>query len=84
MVSRTFTELQELYDQFWAEDDRASLRGKAIALRERYPENSREREEQHAIVVRLHREVWLLLRDHGSKVLGDVDRVAFGATMGSK
>ena len=30
--------LQKLYDQLWAEDDRAAARQKAIALRERYPE----------------------------------------------
>jgi len=76
--------LQKFYDELWAEDDRASARAKAIALRERYPENSPEREDHHAIVAKLHREVWLLLRDRGSKVLGDVDNVAFEKVMGVK
>ena len=76
--------LQTLYDQLWAEDDRASARAKAIALRERYPENSPQREEHHAIVAKLHREVWLLLRDRGSQALGDEDRAAFEKTMGVK
>jgi len=76
--------LQKLYDQLWTEDDRASARAKAIALRERYPENSPERNEHHAIVAKLHREVWLLLRDRGSDVLGGEDRPAFEKTMGVK
>ena len=76
--------LQKLYDELWAEDDRASARAKAIALRERYPENSPERNEHHAIVAKLHREVWLLLRDRGSDVLDDVDRATFDETMGVK
>ena len=76
--------LQRFYDELWAEDDRASTRKKAIALRERYPENSPERDEHHAIVAKLHREVWLLLRDRGSEVLGAEDRAAFEKTMGVK
>ena len=76
--------LQKFYDELWVENDRASARAKAIALRERYPENSPERNEHHAIVAKLHREVWLLLRDRGSEVLGDEDRAAFEKTMGVK
>jgi hypothetical protein len=76
--------LQKVYDELWAGDDRASARAKAIALRERFPKNSPEHKEHHAIVAKLHREVWLLLRDRGSKVLGDEDRVAFEKTMGVK
>jgi hypothetical protein len=74
--------LQKLYDTLWAENDRASVRAKAIALRERYPEGSSERAEHHAIVARLHSEVWLLLRDRGSEVLGDEDRAAFAEAVG--
>ncbi|MBL7041240.1 MAG: right-handed parallel beta-helix repeat-containing protein [Pirellulaceae bacterium] len=76
--------LQKLYDELWTEDDRVSARQKAIALRERYPENSPERNKHHAIVAKLHREVWLLLRDRGSEVLTDEDRAAFEKTMGVK
>ena len=76
--------LQKLYDELWSEDDRVSARKKSIALRERYPENSPERKEHHAIVAKLHREVWLLLRARGSEVLTDEDRTAFEKTMGVK
>jgi hypothetical protein len=76
--------LQELYDQLWAEDDRASNRAKAIALRERYPENSSERAEHHATVAQLHREVWLMLRDRGRTVLGDEDRAAYDKAVNGK
>lgn len=76
--------LQKLYDELWAEGDRASVRQKAIALRERYPENSLEHKQHHAIVAKLHREVWLLLRDRGSDALNDDDRAVFEKTMGVK
>jgi len=82
--ARGLRKLQGLYDQLWAENDRASARAKAIALRERYPENSPERKEHHAIVAKLHREVWLLLRDRGSEVLIGEDRAAFAKSMGVK
>ena len=76
--------LQTLYDKLWAEEDRASVRQKAIALRERYPKNSPEYKKHHAIVAQLHREVWSLLRDRAGKVLGEMDRAAFQKTMGRK
>jgi hypothetical protein len=76
--------LQKLYDELWREGGRISARQKAIALRERYPENSPEREAHHAIVARLHREVWLILRDRGAKVLDDADQLAFEKMMGVK
>jgi hypothetical protein len=76
--------LQKLYDELWAENDRAATRQKAILLRERYPENTPERKQHHAIVAKLHREVWLLLRDCGSKVLSSEDRSAFERMMGIK
>ena len=76
--------LQKLYDELWAEDGRASTRAKAIALRERYPENSPEHKQHHAVVAKLHREVWLLLRNRGSDVLGDEGRAAFENRMGVK
>ncbi len=76
--------LQELHDKLWAEGDRASARAKAIALRERYPENSPEHKKHQAIVATLHRETWLLLRDRGSEVLGNADRATFKKAMGIK
>jgi len=76
--------LQKLYDELWTENDRVAARRKAIALRERHPENSPEAKEHHAIVAKLHREVWLLLRERGSEVLSDKDLATFKKTMGIK
>ena len=76
---RGIQSLQTLYDKIWAEDGRATRRAKAIALRERFREGSREHGEHHAEVSALHREVWLLLRDRGSEVLEREDRKVFGA-----
>ena len=76
--------LQELYDELWAEDDRASVRQKAIAQRERYPKNSPEYKEHHAIVAKLHHEVSLLLRTRGSNVLPPEDLAVFKKTLGIK
>ena len=76
--------LQKLYDQLWTKDDRASARAKAIALRERYAENTPEHKQHHAIVAKLHREVWLCLRERSSRVLDDKDLAALEKTMGGR
>ncbi|MCP4783688.1 MAG: DUF1565 domain-containing protein [Fuerstiella sp.] len=74
-------QLQKLHDKLWEEGDRISLRKKAISLRERYPENSPEHREHHAIVAKLHAEVQGLLRQRGTSVLSGRDLAAFKKAM---
>ena len=76
--------LQALYDELWAEGDRASVRRKAIALRERHSKGSAQWKQHHAVVAKLHREVWLLLRERGGGVVSQKDQEAFDRVMGRK
>ncbi|MAG92968.1 MAG: hypothetical protein CMJ48_04375 [Planctomycetaceae bacterium] len=74
-------QLQKLYDKLWEEGDRLSARKKAISLRERYPENSPEHKQNHAIVAKLHTEVRALLHQQGSNLLSGQDLAAFKKVM---
>ena len=74
-------QLQKLNDQLWEEGDRVTVRAKAIALRERYPKDSPEYKQHHAIVAKLHGEVSRLLREQGVRVLSGADLATFKKVM---
>ncbi len=76
--------LQTLYAELWARDGRGEIRSQAIQQRQQHKKDSPEWQRHHAVVARLHRDLWHELRDKGATTLTGADRAAFSKAMGGK
>ena len=76
--------LHELYDKLWAKGGRVDTRRRAIGRREQHKKGSAEWKKHHAVVAKLHRDMWMELRDKGLEVLAGDDVAAFKKAMGIK
>jgi hypothetical protein len=60
------------------------IRHQAIQQRQRHKKDSPEWQRHHAVVAKLHRDLWHELRDKGATTLTGADRAAFTKAMGGK
>jgi hypothetical protein len=72
--------LQSLFDKCWT-DDEISRRHAAILKRKTFPEQSAEYQEQHAVVVKLHREATSRLIKRAHTVLSEDELELFDRLM---